>query len=58
MKPGDRVRLRTLGHEGVIERMLPTPDYGPVPMVLFDDWPHGAEPHGIEELEVIEEHQP
>jgi hypothetical protein len=49
--PGTRVTLRALGHTGTITGLLDTPDYGPIPMIAFDDMSDHPEPHGWDELE-------
>lgn len=47
-----RVRLRSLGQMGTIIRLIETPDFGILPMVLWDGPLGGPEPHGWEELEL------
>jgi hypothetical protein len=49
--PGTRVKLRRLGHAGTITALLDTPDYGPVPLIAFDDMPEHPEACGWDDLE-------
>ena len=50
-----RVRLRSLGQMGTIVRLIETPDFGILPMVLWDGPLGGPEPHGWEELDLAKD---
>jgi hypothetical protein len=52
--PEFRVRLRSLGQMGTIVRLIETPDFGILPMVLWDGPLGGPEPHGWAELALAE----